>query len=157
MPRRAKVPHRLVLPDPKYNNKDITRMISRLMLSGKRSLAERIMYSALEIIEQRARRNPVEIFQNALRAATPVIEVKPRRVGGATYQVPVEIRGERRLALAMRWLIASARNRPAGRSMAEKLAAELMDAAAGQGQTIRKREETHKMAESNKAFAHYRW
>jgi small subunit ribosomal protein S7 len=132
-------------------------MISRLMLSGKRSLAERIMYGALEIIEQRAKRNPVEIFQNALRAATPVIEVKPRRVGGATYQVPVEIRGDRRLALAMRWLIASSRNRPAGRSMAEKLAAELMDAAAGQGATIRKREETHKMAESNKAFAHYRW
>jgi small subunit ribosomal protein S7 len=157
MPRRAKVPHRLVLPDPKYNNKDITRMISRLMLSGKRSLAERIMYNALDLIEQRAKRNPVEIFQNALRLATPVIEVKPRRVGGATYQVPVEIRGERRLALAMRWLITSARNRPGGRSMAEKLAAELMDASAGQGQTIRKREETHKMAESNKAFAHYRW
>jgi small subunit ribosomal protein S7 len=115
------------------------------------------MYGALEIIEQRAKRSPVEIFQNALRAATPVIEVKPRRVGGATYQVPVEIRGDRRLALAMRWLIASARNRPGGRSMAEKLAAELMDAAAGQGATIRKREETHKMAESNKAFAHYRW
>ena len=157
MPRRAKVPHRLVLPDPKYNNKDITRMISRLMLSGKRSLAERIMYSALDLIEQRAKRNPVEVFQNALRLATPIIEVKPRRVGGATYQVPVEIRGERRLALAMRWLINSARSRPGGRSMAEKLAAELMDAAAGQGQTIRKREETHKMAESNKAFAHYRW
>jgi small subunit ribosomal protein S7 len=157
MPRRAKVPHRPVLPDPKFNNKNVTRMISRLMLSGKRSLAERIMYSSLDIIEQRAKRNPLEVFETALRAATPVIEVKPRRVGGATYQVPVEIRGDRRIALAMRWLIASARNRPAGRSMAEKLAAELMDAAAGQGATIRKREETHKMAESNKAFAHYRW
>ncbi len=157
MPRRAKVPHRPVLPDPKYNNRDITRMISRLMLDGKRSLAERIMYQSLDIIEQRAKRNPAEVFQTALRNATPVIEVKPRRVGGATYQVPVEIRGDRRLALAMRWLIASARNRAGGRSMAEKLAAELMDAAAGQGTTIRKREETHKMAESNKAFAHYRW
>ncbi|HEX6123534.1 MAG TPA: 30S ribosomal protein S7 [Ktedonobacterales bacterium] len=157
MPRRTKVPHRPVLPDPKYNNKNITRMISRLMLDGKRSLAERIMYSSLEIIEQRSKRNPLEVFEIALRAATPVIEVKPRRVGGATYQVPVEIRGDRRIALAMRWLITAARNRAGGRSMAEKLASELMDAAAGQGATIRKREETHKMAESNKAFAHYRW
>jgi small subunit ribosomal protein S7 len=157
MPRRAKVPHRIVVPDPKYNNRNVTRMIGRLMIMGKRSLAERIVYQALEIIEQRAKRNPIDVFEQGLRAATPVIEVKPRRVGGATYQVPVEIRSERRLALAMRWLIASARNRSGGRTMAEKLAAELMDAAAGQGATIRKREETHKMADSNKAFAHYRW
>jgi small subunit ribosomal protein S7 len=157
MPRRAKVPHRIVVPDPKYNNRNVTRMIGRLMIMGKRSLAERTVYQALEIIEQRAKRNPIDVFEQGLRAATPVIEVKPRRVGGATYQVPVEIRSERRLALAMRWLIASARNRSGGRTMAEKLAAELMDAAAGQGATIRKREETHKMADSNKAFAHYRW
>ncbi len=157
MPRRAKVPHRVVVPDPKYNNRNVTRMIGRLMIKGKRSLAERIVYQALEIIEQRAKRNPIDVFEQGLRAATPVIEVKPRRVGGATYQVPVEIRSDRRLALAMRWLIASARNRPGGHTMAEKLAAELMDAAAGQGATIRKREETHKMADSNKAFAHYRW
>ncbi|MBF6590557.1 MAG: 30S ribosomal protein S7 [Ktedonobacterales bacterium] len=157
MPRRAKVPQRPVVPDPKYNNKNLTRMINRLMMDGKRSLAERIMYSSLDLIEQRAKRNPAEVFEQALRQATPMLEVKPRRVGGATYQVPVEIRGDRRLALAMRWLITAARKRPGGRSMAEKLAAELMDAAAGQGATIRKREETHKMAESNKAFAHYRW
>jgi small subunit ribosomal protein S7 len=156
MPRRAKVPQRLVLPDPKYNNKNITRMVGRLMWDGKRSLAERIIYSALDLVEQRSRRSPVDVFEQALRNATPTLEVKPRRVGGSTYQVPVEIRGERRMALAMRWLIASARSR-SGKSMAEKLAAELMDAAAGQGNTIRKREETHKMAESNKAFAHYRW
>ncbi len=157
MPRRAKVQHRPVLPDPKYNNKNVTRLVGRLMWDGKRSLAERIVYQALELVEQRAKRNPIEVYEQALRAATPMIEVKPRRVGGATYQVPVEIRGERKTALAMRWLIASSRNRAGGRSMAEKLAAELMDAAAGQGATIRKREETHKMAESNRAFAHYRY
>jgi small subunit ribosomal protein S7 len=156
MPRRAKVPQRLVLPDPKYNSRDITRFVGRLMWDGKRSLADRIMYTAMDQIEQRSRRNPLEVFDQALRNATPVLEVKPRRVGGSTYQVPVEIRGERRKALAMRWLIGSARSRT-GKTMAEKLAAELMDAAAGQGQTIRKREETHRMAESNKAFAHYRW
>jgi small subunit ribosomal protein S7 len=156
MPRRAKVPQRLVLPDPKYNNKNITRMVGRLMWDGKRSLAERIIYSALDLVEQRSRRNPVDVFEQALRNATPTLEVKPRRVGGSTYQVPVEIRGERRMALAMRWLINSARSR-SGKSMAEKLAAELMDAAAGQGTTIRKREETHKMADANKAFSHYRW
>jgi small subunit ribosomal protein S7 len=156
MPRRARVEQRVVLPDPKYNNKNITRLVGRLMWDGKRSIAERIMYTSLDLIEQRTRRNPVDVFEQALRNATPVLEVKPRRVGGSTYQVPVEIRGERRMALAMRWLIASARGRT-GKSMAEKLAAELMDAAAGQGATIRKREETHRMAESNRAFAHYRW
>lgn len=156
MPRRARVQQRVVLADPKYNNKNITRMVGRLMWDGKRSLAEHIIYSALDLVEQRTKRSPIDVFEQALRNATPVLEVKPRRVGGSTYQVPVEIRGERRMALAMRWLIASARNR-AGKSMAEKLAAELMDAASGQGATIRKREETHKMAESNKAFAHYRW
>jgi small subunit ribosomal protein S7 len=157
MPRRGKVPHRVVLPDTKYNNRNLNLMIARVMHDGKRSLAERIIYNALDEIEKRSKRNPVDVFEQALHAARPVLEVKPRRVGGATYQVPVEIKGERRTALAMRWLIASARNRPGGRSMSEKLAAELMDAAAGQGATIRKRDETHKMAESNKAFAHYRW
>jgi small subunit ribosomal protein S7 len=157
MPRRAKVQHRPVLPDPKYNNKNVTRLVGRLMWDGKRSLAERIVYQALTLVEERSMRNPIEVYEQALRAATPMIEVKPRRVGGATYQVPIEIRGERKTALAMRWLIASSRNRSGGRSMAEKLAAELMDAAAGQGATIRKREETHKMAESNRAFAHYRY
>ena len=157
MPRRARVEQRVVLPDPKYNNKNITRMVGRLMWDGKRSLAERIMYTALDMIEQRTRRSPVDVFEQALRNATPVLEVKPRRVGGSTYQVPVEIRGERRMALAMRWLIASSRKRAGGRSMAEKLAAELMDTAAGQSATTRKKDETHKMADANKAFAHYRY
>lgn len=156
MPRRGTVPHRIVLPDPKYNSREVTRFIGRLMWDGKRSTAERITYGAFEIIEERVKRSPIEVFQQAIRAATPSVEVKPRRVGGSTYQVPVEIRGERKLALAMRWLIASARSR-SGHTMAEKLAAELMDAANGQGATIRKRDETHKMADSNKAFAHYRW
>lgn len=156
MPRRGTVPHRIVVPDPKYNNRNVTRLVGRLMWDGKRSIAERIIYDAFDLIEQRAKRSPVEVFEQALRQVTPVLEVKPRRVGGSTYQVPVEIRGDRKMALAMRWLIASSRAR-GGRSMAEKLAAELMDAAAGQGATIRKRDETHKMAESNKAFAHYRW
>lgn len=126
------------------------------MLDGKRSLAERIIYDAFEAIEARLKRSPLEVFEQALKNATPTIEVKPRRVGGSTYQVPVDVRRERGNALAMRWLIRSSRSR-SGRTMSEKLANELMDAAAGQGATIKKREETHKMAESNRAFAHYRW
>ncbi len=156
MPRRGKVLHRPVMPDVKYNNRNVNQVIARIMYDGKRSLAERIVYDAFDIIEARMRRSPVDIFEQALHNARPMLEVKPRRVGGATYQVPVEIKGERRNALAMRWLINASRARN-GRSMAEKLAAELMDAAAGQGATIRKRDETHKMAESNKAFAHYRF
>jgi small subunit ribosomal protein S7 len=146
-----------VIADAKYNSRNVTRMVSRMMYDGKRSLAERIVYDALDLIEQRARRNPMDVFEQALKNATPAVEVKPRRVGGATYQVPVEIRSERKMALAMRWLIASARKRPAGRSMSEKLASELMDTAAGQSATTRKKDETHKMAESNRAFANYRW
>jgi small subunit ribosomal protein S7 len=126
------------------------------MMDGKRSLAERILYDALNLVETRQKRAPLEVFEQAVRNATPTLEVKPRRVGGSTYQVPVDIRKDRGNALAMRWLIRSARSRN-GKSMSEKLASELMDAAAGQGATIKKREETHKMAESNKAFAHYRW
>jgi small subunit ribosomal protein S7 len=126
------------------------------MLNGKRSLAERIIYDAFDLIEAKQKRPPLDVFEQALKNATPTLEVKPRRVGGSTYQVPIEIRKDRGGALAMRWLIGSARKRT-GRSMAEKLASELMDAAAGQGVTIKKREDTHKMAESNKAFAHYRW
>ncbi len=126
------------------------------MLDGKRSLAERILYEAFDAIELKMKRPPLDVFEQALKNATPTIEVKPRRVGGSTYQVPVDVRRDRGSALAMRWLIRAARSRT-GRSMAEKLASEFMDAAAGQGATIKKREETHKMAESNKAFAHYRW
>ena len=134
----------------------LQKFINKVMLDGKKSIAERIVYDALEQLEQRERRSGVEVFEQALRNATPLLEVKPRRVGGATYQVPVEIRAERRTALAIRWLIRSARGRP-GRSMVEKLTAELLDAAHGQGATIKRREDTHRMAEANKAFAHYRW
>lgn len=156
MPRRKRVVKRPDIPDAKYKSKNVARFTSKLMLDGKRSLAERIIYDAFDIIEAKQKRPPLEVFEQALKNAMPTIEVKPRRVGGSTYQVPVDIRGERRSALAMRWLIKSARART-GHSMSEKLANELMDAAAGQGATIKKREETHKMAESNKAFAHYRW
>ena len=156
MPRRKKASRRQDLPDAKYKNKNVTRFVNKMMYDGKRSLSERIIYDAFEAIEAKQKRSPIDVFEQALKNATPGIEVKPRRVGGSTYQVPVDVRRDRGNALAMRWLIRSARTRT-GRSMAEKLASELMDAAAGQGATIRKREETHKMAESNKAFAHYRW
>ena len=144
------------VPDARYKSRNVSRFINKLMLDGKRSLAERILYDAFETIESKQKRPPIEVFEQALRNAKPSLEVKPRRVGGSTYQVPVDVRNERGMALAMRWLIRSARART-GRSMAEKLANELMDASTGQGATIRKREETHRMAESNRAFAHYRW
>jgi small subunit ribosomal protein S7 len=128
----------------------------KLMYSGKKSTAERVMYNSLGIIEQRTHRNPMETFDQAVRNAMPVLEVRPRRVGGATYQIPLEVRPERQLSLAMRWLLAAARARK-GRPIAERLAAELMDAASGQGVTIKKRDDTHRMAEANRAFAHYRW
>ena len=156
MPRRKRAVRRPDVPDAKFKSRNVARFIGKLMLDGKRSLAERIIYDAFELIEARQKRLPFEVFEQALKNATPTVEVKPRRVGGSTYQVPMDVRRERGNALAMRWLIKSARSRT-GRSMSEKLASELMDAAAGQGATIKKREETHKMAESNKAFAHYRW
>lgn len=156
MPRRARPVRREVAPDAKYNSKTVAMFINKIMQRGKKSLAERIMYDALSRIEQQTHRNPLDTFEQAVRNAMPSIEVKPRRVGGATYQVPVDIRPERRVALAMRWLLRSARAR-SGKSMAEKLAAELMDAAAGQGATIKRREDTHRMAEANRAFVHYRW
>lgn len=156
MPRRARPVRREVAPDAKYNSKTVAMFINKIMQRGKKSLAERIMYDALNRIEQQTHRNPLDTFEQAVRNAMPSIEVKPRRVGGATYQVPVDIRPERRVALAMRWLLRSARAR-SGKSMAEKLAAELMDAAAGQGATIKRREDTHRMAEANRAFVHYRW
>ncbi|HEY8475634.1 MAG TPA: 30S ribosomal protein S7 [Chloroflexota bacterium] len=156
MPRRGKVERREVMPEPRYGSRLLAKFINRVMMRGKKSLAERIVYSALDIVERQARRNPVEVFEQALRNVTPVLEVKPRRVGGATYQVPVEIRGDRRTSLAMKWLISAARAR-AGRTMAEKLAAELLDASHGVGAAVKKREDVHRMAEANKAFAHYRW
>jgi small subunit ribosomal protein S7 len=126
------------------------------MVGGKKSLAERIVYTALDNVERQTRQNPVDTFEQAMRNATPVLEVKPRRVGGATYQVPVEIRGDRRISLAMRWLINSARSRQ-GKTMADKLSAELLDTSRGQGATVKRRDDVHRMAEANKAFAHYRW
>ena len=156
MPRRAKVIKRVIAPDAKYQSEDLAKFINRIMKSGKKSTAERVVYKTMDLLETQTHRNPLDTFEQALRNATPVVEVKPRRVGGATYQVPVDIRTERRGALAMRWLIASARSRK-GRSMAEKLAAELADAASGQGATVKKREDTHRMAEANRAFVHYRW
>jgi small subunit ribosomal protein S7 len=156
MSRRGQAPKRPILPDSRYNDVNVARFVNHLMGRGKKSVAEHIVYEAIDICEQRVKRNGLEVFETALRNATPQLEVRPRRVGGATYQVPMEIRVDRRNSLAMRWLIRSARAR-GGRSMAEKLAAELQDTANGQGATIRRKDETHRMAEANRAFAHYRW
>ena len=156
MPRRAKIQRRVPPPDAKYNSELVSRFINKIMERGKKGLAERIMYGALETIQDRTGRAPMEVFEQAVYNATPVLEVKPRRVGGATYQVPVQIEGQRRQSLAIRWLLTSARNRN-GRSMQEKLANELLDAFNGTGATIKRREDTHRMAEANKAFAHYRF
>ncbi len=156
MPRRAKVSRRIITPDPKYRSRTVAKFVNNLMHDGKKSVALSVFYDALSIVEERGRGGAIDAFELALRNATPVLEVKPRRVGGSTYQVPVEIRGDRRRALAMRWLITSARRR-AGKSMAEKLANELLDASQNVGQTIKKKEDTHRMAEANRAFAHYRF
>ena len=156
MPRKGPAPKRQILPDPRFNSKVLARFINRIMLRGKKSLAEQITYGALEIVSEKTGRDAMDVFSQALSNAMPLVEVRPRRVGGATYQVPMEVRPDRRQAMAMRCLIGFARSR-AGRSMEEKLAAELMDAANNQGASIKKREDTHKMAEANKAFAHYRW
>ena len=156
MPRKGPAPKRQILPDPKYNSKILARFINKVMLSGKKSTAEQVTYGALDLIAERTGRDPYEIFQQALSNAMPLVEVPPRRVGGATYQVPMEVRPDRRQAMAMRWLIGYARAR-GGRSFEEKLAGELLDASNNTGATIKKREDTHKMAEANKAFAHYRW
>jgi len=156
MPRRARADKRVITPDAKYNSEDLARFINKILQDGKKSKAERIVYDALDIIEKETKKNPLDVFEQAIRNATPVIEVKPRRVGGATYQVPIDIRADRRLALAMRWLRDSAKSRK-GRPMSERLAAELIEASKGQGATIKKREDTHRMAEANKAFVHYRW
>ena len=156
MPRRAQAIKREIPPDAKYHSVTVAKLINRIMTRGKKSTAERIVYSALQNIEQQTSKAPLNVLEQAVKNATPLLEVKPRRVGGATYQVPVEVRPERSLSLALRWLVKSARTR-AGKSMAEKLAAELGDASKGEGVTIKKREDTHRMAEANRAFAHYRW
>jgi small subunit ribosomal protein S7 len=156
MARRGRAARREISPDGKYQSKQLQMFINKMMIGGKKSTAERIVYSALSRMEEQAGRPALDIFDQAMRNATPAVEVKPRRVGGATYQVPVDIRAERRVSLAMRWLVRSARARR-GRSMAEKLAGELMDASTGQGATVKRREDTHRMAEANRAFVHYRW
>jgi small subunit ribosomal protein S7 len=156
MPRRNRPPRRIMEPDVKYNSELVARFANKLMRDGKKSKAFRVVYDAFDIIEERAKKPPLEVFEQAVKNATPLLEVRPRRVGGATYQIPMEVRPERRLSLAIRWLMQSTRQRP-GKSMAEKLANELMDAAAGQGASIKKRDDTHRMAEANRAFAHYRW
>jgi small subunit ribosomal protein S7 len=156
MSRRNRPEPRQPIPDSKYNSPTVARFINSIMGRGKKSTAERIVYGAMDILAERSKKSPLEVFETALREAMPVIEVKPRRVGGATYQVPVEVPQGRRMALAMRWLIDSSRKRT-GRTMAEKLAGELFEASQGQGSTIKKKEDTHKMADANKAFAHYRW
>jgi small subunit ribosomal protein S7 len=154
--RRNRPEKRVVLPDPRYNNELVAHLINKIMLSGKKATAEQIVYGAMENLESRSKKPAVEALEQSIRNATPMIEVRPRRVGGATYQVPMEIREDRRLALALRWLIQSARKR-SGKSMADKLSGELFDAFNNQGNTVKKREDTHKMAEANRAFAHYRW
>jgi small subunit ribosomal protein S7 len=145
-----------VLPDPKYGSRMLAKFINIMMMRGKKSVAERIMYQALATVEERSKQEALKLFKTAVENVKPTVEVKSRRVGGSTYQVPVEVRPERRTSLAMRWIIGAARRRPE-RSMAEKLAAELLDAANNRGAAVKKREDTHKMAEANKAFAHYRW
>jgi small subunit ribosomal protein S7 len=156
MPRRREVPRRDTTPDPKYGDRQVAKFINVLMQRGKKSVAESIAYGALAMVEERGQEEPVRLFRRALDNVRPRVEVKSRRVGGATYQVPVEVTPNRGTALAMRWMVQFARAR-AGKSMREKLAAELLDAAAERGEAVRKREETHRMADANRAFAHYRW
>ncbi len=156
MPRRREVPKRVILPDPKHGSELLAKFTNMLMRDGKKSIAEKIIYGALDTIESRSRREPVEVLETALENVRPVVEVKSRRVGGATYQVPVEVRQVRRTALAMRWVIDAARKR-SEKSMAQRLAGELLEASENRGVAVKKREDTHRMAEANKAFAHYRW
>ena len=156
MPRRREVPKRKVIPDPVYGDRMVAKFINNLMLDGKRSTAEKIVYGAFDLLEERGGEQPVELFKKALDNIRPTVEVKSRRVGGSTYQVPVEVRSDRRNALAMRWVITYARGR-AEKTMQERLAGELLDAVNNRGTSVKKREDTHRMAEANKAFAHYRW
>ena len=155
MPRRSKVERRIPTPDARYNSELVARFINKVMQRGKKGLAETIVYDALQTIQERTGRDALEVFEQAVNNATPLLEVKPRRVGGATYQVPVQIEGQRRTSLAIRWLLSSSRSR-SGKSMSEKLANELLDAYNGTGATIKRREDTHRMAEANRAFSHFR-
>ena len=156
MPRKGPIPKREILPDPKYGNLKLSKFINNLMERGKKSTAEKIIYSALDEISSKAKRDPLEIFEEALDKVGPQVEVKSRRVGGATYQVPLEVKTSRKMALAMRWLVNSAKNR-SEKNMSTKLANELIDASEGKGEAVKKRQDTHKMAEANKAFSHFRF
>ena len=156
MPRRREVPKRRIIPDPKYKDKLVSKFTNTLMFDGKKAVAEGILYGAFDVIAERFKEDPVEVFRKALDNVKPKLEVKSRRVGGATYQVPVEVRPERRVALAMRWLVLYSRDR-GEKTMRERLASEFVDAAQGRGNAVKKKDDTHKMAEANKAFAHYRW
>jgi small subunit ribosomal protein S7 len=156
MPRKGNIPKRDVLPDPKYNDKVVSKLINRLTLDGRKSKAEGVIYGAFDVIEEKLKTEPLKVFKKALENIRPSIEVKSRRVGGATYQVPMEVRPERKLALALRWLVSYSRGR-GEKTMVERLAAEIIDASNSKGGSVKKREDTHKMAEANKAFAHYRW
>jgi len=156
MPRRREVPKRPIMPDPKYNSVIVAKFINGIMRKGKKSLARRIFYNAMDIIAKRSKEDPLKVFEKALENVKPIVEVRSRRIGGATYQVPVEVRPERRQALAIRWLVSYAKAR-GEKSMAERLAGELLDAYHEKGAAFKKKEDTHRMAEANKAFAHYRW
>ncbi|HEU0264290.1 MAG TPA: 30S ribosomal protein S7 [Geobacterales bacterium] len=156
MPRRREIAKRVILPDPKYNDRVVAKLINILMLDGKKSTAERALYSALELVAKRASEDPLKVFKKSLDNIKPALEVKSRRVGGSTYQVPVEVRPERRLSLAMRWLVKYANDR-SDKTLTDKLAGEILDAYNSRGGAVKKREDTHKMAEANRAFAHYRW
>jgi small subunit ribosomal protein S7 len=156
MPRKGAVSRRPAVPDPVFANQTVSRLVNKVMTRGKKSTAEQIVYYALDVIKEKSGKEPVRVLEQALHNIMPVLEVRPRRVGGATYQVPVEVRPERRVSLGMRWLVQYARQR-SGRTMRDKLAAEILDASNSAGAAVKRREDTHKMAEANKAFAHYRW
>lgn len=156
MPRKGPASKREIIPDPVYGSRLLQRLINRILLDGKKSAAEKIVYGALDIIENRTKRKGIEVFEEAMRNVMPVVEVRPRRVGGATYQVPVEVRADRKVSLALRWVVTNSRKR-SGNTMTERLAGELIDAANNTGASIKKKEDGHRMAEANKAFAHYRW
>ncbi len=156
MSRRHVAPHRPIIPDPIYNDQTVTKFINNIMYDGKKTAAESIVYGAFDVIRERTREEPVEVFMRALENVQPMVEVKSRRVGGSTYQVPIEVREGRRMALAMRWIIKYSRSR-SGRTMRDKLANELIEASHNRGNAVKKKEDTHRMAEANKAFAHYRW
>ena len=156
MPRRGSIAKRDVLPDPLYNSKLVTRLINNIMLDGKRGVAQKIVYGAFDIIQEKTGKEPLEVFEQSMENIMPLLEVKARRVGGATYQVPIEIRAERRQTLGLRWLVNAARSR-SERTMMQRLAGEIMDACNSTGSAFKKKEDTHRMAEANRAFAHYRW